>query len=60
MKAIVISALVFFSLRAMSAVNEDKKGDCIYSPQSSRTLQPKIVEPVIAQDAKSQTKAAGK
>jgi hypothetical protein len=37
MKALVISALLFFSLRAMSAtVGEDKKGECIYSSQTAK------------------------
>lgn len=37
MKALIISSLLFFSLRAMSAeVGEDKKGDCIASNQSNK------------------------
>lgn len=43
MKALIISSLIFFSLRAMSAeVGEDKKGECIYANQSKR--EAKIVE----------------
>lgn len=43
MKALIISSLIFFSLRAMSAeVGEDKKGECIYSNQSKR--EAKVVE----------------
>jgi hypothetical protein len=43
MKAIVISSLLFFSLRAMSAeVGEDKKGECTASVQTS-TRSAKIV-----------------
>lgn len=44
MKAIIISALVFFSLRAMSAeVGEDKKGECIFSDQTAKR-EAKVVE----------------
>lgn len=43
MKALIISALLFFSVRAMSAtVGQDLKGKCIYSPQSGREV--KVVE----------------
>lgn len=43
MKALIISALLFFTVRAMSAtVGQDLKGDCIYSPQSGREV--KVVE----------------
>lgn len=43
MKAIVISSLLFFSLRAMAAeVGEDKKGVCTASVQTS-TRSAKIV-----------------
>lgn len=45
MKAIIISALLFFSVRAMSGVvSEDQKGDCKNSPQSGRVVAPKVIE----------------
>jgi len=46
MKAIIISALLFFSVRAMSEtaqVGQDLKGECKDSPQSSRVNAPKII-----------------
>jgi hypothetical protein len=43
MKAIIISALLFFSLRAMSDVGESLKGPCPYSTQASRKVGPKII-----------------
>lgn len=37
MKAIIISSLLFFSLRAMSAtIGQDQKGDCVGSPAQAR------------------------
>lgn len=43
MKALIISALLFFTVRAMSAtVGEDLKGVCINSPQDGREV--KVVE----------------
>lgn len=44
MKALIIASILFFSLRAMSAeVGEDKKGECIYSNQSTKR-DAKVVE----------------
>lgn len=44
MKAIIISSLLFFSLRAMSAeVGEDKKGECAFSVQTSKR-EAKVIE----------------
>lgn len=52
MKALIISSLLFFSLRAMSAeVGEDKKGECIYSSQSSKR-DAKVVEAPTTEDKK--------
>ena len=37
MKALIISSLLFFSLRAMSAeVGEDLKSDCAFTNQSAK------------------------
>ena len=37
MKALIISSILFFSLRAMSGeVGEDQKGECAYSSQTSK------------------------
>ncbi len=45
MKALLISAIVFFSLRAMSAeVGEDKKGECIFADQSAKREAKVVVE----------------
>jgi hypothetical protein len=43
MKAIIISSLLFFSLRAMSAeVAENKKSPCPLTEQRSRKVEPKF------------------
>ncbi len=56
MKAIIISALLFFSLRAMSAeVGEDKKGECAHSVQTAKR-EAKVVEAPV----KSTTQAPAK
>lgn len=60
MKALVISALLFFSLRAMSGeVGEDKKGECIYSSQSNKR-DAKIVEAPMTEDKKGAVKTLSK
>lgn len=60
MKAIIISALLFFSLRAMSAeVGEDKKGECAHSVQSSKR-EAKVVEVPASQTAPAAIKAKTK
>ena len=46
MKAIIISALLFFSVRAMSetaTVGQDLKGPCEASVQSNRATTPKVI-----------------
>jgi hypothetical protein len=46
MKALLISAIVFFSLRAMAGeVGEDKKGECIFSDQSAKREAKIVLEP---------------
>lgn len=53
MKAIVISALLFFSLRAMSAeVAENKKSPCPLTEQRSRKVEPKFAVSESAKDVK--------
>jgi len=42
MKALVIASVLFFSLRAMSEVGEDKKSQCIYGDQTSRKTDLKV------------------
>ena len=60
MKAIIISSLLFFSLRAMSAeVGEDKKGECIYSQQSNKR-EAKIVAPTETDVKENSSKAISK
>ncbi len=60
MKALVISALLFFSLRAMSGeVGEDKKGECIYSSQSNKR-DAKVVEAPMTEDKKEAIKTLSK
>ena len=60
MKALVISALLFFSLRAMSGeVGEDKKGECIYSSQSNKR-DAKVVEAPGSEIKKEETKTLSK
>lgn len=60
MKALIISSLVFFSLRAMSGeVGEDKKGECIYSNQSNKR-DAKVVEAPMTEDKKEAVKTLGK
>lgn len=54
MKAIIISSLLFFSLRAMSAeVGEDKKGECAFSDQSSKR-EAKVVDTTNVNEIKAQ------
>lgn len=62
MKAIVISSLLFFSLRAMSAeVGEDKKSDCIASVQTStRAAKDLVVDISSSQDKASVIKTLSK
>ena len=56
MKALIISSLVFFSLRAMSGeVGEDKKGECVYSNQSNKR-DAKIVSAPMTEDKKEAVK----
>ncbi len=44
MKALIISSLLFFSLRAMSAeVGEEKKSECAYANQSNKR-EAKVVD----------------
>ena len=60
MKALIISSLLFFSLRAMSAeVGEDKKGECIYSSQSNKR-DAKVVEAPMTEDKKEAIKTMSK
>lgn len=60
MKALIISSLLFFSLRAMSAeVGEDKKGECIYSSQSNKR-DAKVVEAPMSEDKKEAIKTMSK
>lgn len=60
MKALIISSLVFFSLRAMSGeVGEDKKGECVNSNQSNKR-DAKIVDAPMTEDKKEAVKALGK
>lgn len=60
MKALIISSLLFFSLRAMSAeVGEDKKGECIYSAQSSKR-ESKVVSGPIIEDKKEEVRIMSK
>ena len=55
MKALIISSLLFFSLRAMSAtVGEEQKSDCAAANQSNKR-DTKIVE-TPAKEAKSDDK----
>ena len=54
MKALIISSLLFFSLRAMSGeVGEDKKGECIYSNQSNKR-DAKVVADTSTEEAKKE------
>ena len=56
MKALIISSLVFFSLRAMSGeVGEDKKGECVYSNQSNKR-ETKVVDAPMTEDKKEAVK----
>ena len=60
MKALIISSLLFFSLRAMSAeVGEDKKGECIYSSQSNKR-DAKVVDAPATQEKKEAVKTISK
>ncbi len=46
MKALLITTIVFFSLKAFSSeVGEDKKGECKFSNQSAKREAKVIVEP---------------
>lgn len=56
MKALIISSLVFFSLRAMSGeLGEDKKGECVYSNQSNKR-ETKVVDAPMTEDKKEAVK----
>lgn len=60
MKALIISSLLFFSLRAMSAeVGEDKKGECIYSSQSNKR-DAKVVEAPATEEKKEAVRTISK
>lgn len=60
MKALIISSLLFFSLRAMSTeVGEDKKGECVYSSQSSKR-EAKVVDAPMTEDKKEAVKTMSK
>jgi hypothetical protein len=60
MKAIIISSLLFFSLRAMSSeVGEDKKGECIYSSQSNKR-ETKVVDAPMSEEKKEAVKTMSK
>ena len=60
MKALIISSLLFFSLRAMSAeVGQDKKGECIYSSQSNKR-DAKVVDAPMTEDKKEAVKTMSK
>lgn len=53
MKAIVISALLFFSLKAMSSeveVGENKKSECLYANQSLERKPKIVIEDEAAKD----------
>ena len=55
MKAIIISSLLFFSLKAMSAdVGEDKKGECTASVQASTRSAKAVVADTSATQDKAQ------
>jgi hypothetical protein len=57
MKAVIISSLVFFSLRAMSAeVGEDKKSVCAFANQSKREAKV-VVADTSASDKKEEVKS---
>lgn len=59
MKAIIISSLLFFSLRAMSSeVGEDKKGECIFGNQGGREAKEVIVNAPVSIPAKEKTSIA--
>ena len=60
MKALIISSLIFFSLRAMSAeVGEDKKSECIQSSQSNKR-EAKVVDVHMSEDKKEVVKTISK
>ncbi len=60
MKALIISSLLFFSLRAMSSeVGENKKGECIYSSQSHKR-EAKVVDAPMTEDKKEAVKTMSK
>lgn len=60
MKALIISSLLFFSLRAMSAeVGEDKKGECIASVQSNKR-EAKVVVADTTSEKPASTKTISK
>lgn len=61
MKALIISSLLFFSLRAMSSeVGESLKGECIYSSQSNKRETKVVNTPVSTEAVKSESKAISK
>lgn len=60
MKALIISSILFFSLRAMSGeVGEDQKGECAYSSQTSKR-EAKVVAPVETSVKKEESKNISK
>ena len=60
MKALMIISLIFSSLTVMSAeVGEDKKGECIYSNQSSKR-EAKAVDAPSIQDKKEAVRSTSK
>jgi hypothetical protein len=60
MKALIISSLVFFSLRAMSGeVGEDKKSECAFANQSKREAKVVIADASASKES-SQPAAATK
>jgi hypothetical protein len=61
MKALLISAIVFFSLRAMAGeVGEEKKAPCIFADQSAKREAKIVIEPSAEQDKKDAKSAISK
>ncbi len=57
MKALIISSLLFFTLRAMSAeVGEDKKSDCAFTSQSAKREAKEVQSDEQADDKKEEVK----
>ena len=60
MKALIISSLLFFSLRAMSSeVGEEKKSDCAFANQSNKR-EAKVVDAPVKQAAKKEALGVSK